>query len=153
MIWRGVSYTSMELRPPGAVQWVVINVSDLESSAAFYRDLGFDGPRSAAFATNGSGGGGKCLRLTLTNARWPQQPSLVLQQFVGGPTAPAITRAHDAGLSRLALSCADIPAAVERLSSRGFRFLSEPIVDTPPGSIETTIVAVLDPVGPHRVAC
>ena len=131
---------SAPLRPPGTVQHVTVNVSDLEASADFYALLGFDA-RSAVQTD------GLCSSVTLTSASAAALPGIVLQQWAGGLNGSAITEAHEAGLARMALFCGDCHAEVARLRELGWVFLSEPVTDTPPGSIETTIVATLDPDG------
>ncbi|HEV7844884.1 MAG TPA: VOC family protein [Thermoleophilaceae bacterium] len=115
------------MRSPG-VHHTGLTVSDLESSIAFYRLLGFEVTvridEEGEEVERGTGVPGSALTVAMMERPGAR---LELIQYVTPDSGPAPHPNNGIGAAHVCLEVEDIDEAVEELSAEGVEFLSEPI--------------------------
>jgi len=123
-------------------------VSDVERSAAFYRDLlGFKllslAERPREFAEIATGIPGAHLKVAYLEV--PGGHRLELIQYLSPPGVKLDTRTHNVGSAHLALNVDDLRRMYSELKAKGIRFKGEPI-EVPAGPNKGNLmVYLLDP--------
>jgi len=123
-------------------------VSDVERSAAFYRDLlGFKllslAERPREFAEIATGIPGAHLKVAYLEV--PGGHRLELIQYLSPPGVKLDTRTHNVGSAHLALNVDDLRRMYSELKAKGIRFKGEPI-EVPAGPNKGNLmVYMLDP--------
>lgn len=164
----GMSEEHLTARRVAAVAYINVNVTNLDDTSAFYSALGFEPgtrwvePASAGGASWGNAAEGPKVDAEhlVMRSPLPHDPDLLLTRWTlsaeGEQTlatdGEAIKEGFVPGIARMALiipgSLVDEVSRLKALGPDTSTFItSDPITGTPPGSVETSIIALRDPDG------